>query len=165
MLVSKFESGFAARLNETIARLPELFEPALVAQAYDDAASSAPSSSRVAAWHIATEALLATLSGSRGLSSDEQAEVQAGIDSVAALLDSILWTAPLAGDEYVPLPGEVEAYRQAMLRLDTDLELFTRFYGEFEGASVVNYCPGAQFARLLVAQAWTICTGSDPPTA
>ncbi len=97
------------------------------------------------------------------LTADEQAEVRAGIDSVAALLDSILWSGPVAGADYAILPGESDAYVEAVARMDEGA-MFTRFYGLFEGRRVENHCPGAQFARLLLAQAWTLCTGCPPPS-
>jgi hypothetical protein len=43
-------------------------------------------------------------------------------------------------------------------------DLFTRHYGTFEGYAVENHCPGASYARTMLAQAWRACTGTHPPT-
>jgi len=161
ILVSKFEAGFAARLHQSLAQLPNLTDEDAVRRAYRIACEARPDSTRVAAWQAAMGALLAAETGPV-LSADEQSEVRAGIDSVAALLDSILWSGPTAAAEYAVLAGETDAYAEAVSRMDEG-GMFTRFYGVFEGRRVENHCPGAQFARILLAQAWTLCTGSTPP--
>jgi hypothetical protein len=89
-----------------------------------------------------------------------------GIESVQAVLDSILWTAPNIDQDYSPNAGEVEAYAEfeaGLLARERDealtgRDIFTRYYGELDGRRVENYCPGAPFARRLLAQAWRICT-------
>lgn len=162
MLVSKFPEGFAGHLHEALARLPELFETTAVTAAHC-ALTSKPGVRRVEAWHESILGLLRNLGSERNLSPDEQAEIRAGIDSVAALLDSILWTSPLTGAPYAPAAAETEAYREAISRMDAPDGMFTRFYGVFEGLRVENHCPGAPFARKLLAQAWTICTGTPAP--
>ena len=112
----------------------------------------------------AVEGLLRDLACDRGFDPDQRAEVQAGVDSVAALLDSVLWTTPLLGVDWRVSAGEEAAFADAVLRMDDEQSLFTRYYGEFEGRHVENHCPGAQVARRLFAQAWAICTGTpgDP---
>jgi hypothetical protein len=165
IMVSKFDEGFAAHLHASIGRLPEVFERSLIASAYAERVQQNPSAPRVALWHAAAEEILALAGDSRGLSPDDQAEVRAGIDSVAALLDSILWTAPRGGDEYSPTAAEIAAYREARARMDGNPGLFTRCYGAFEGALVENHCPGAPFARRLLTQAWSICTGTEAPAS
>lgn len=163
ILVSKFDEGFAARLHETIAGLPELFEEAGMRRLYAEVAGESPGATRVACWHDTARRVLANAVADGRLSGEDRAEVLAGIDSVAALLDSLLWTGPLVDGEFEPGPGELDAYREALARMDSANSLFTRFYGTFEGTPVVNHCPGAQFARRLVAQAWSLCTGTPPP--
>ncbi|GAB4324406.1 MAG: hypothetical protein Kow0010_06330 [Dehalococcoidia bacterium] len=165
ILVSKFEPGFASRLHEVLDRLPELFDPAIVRVWFGRQAATLPAStSRVGCWHAAMLALLAELGAERGIGIVEQAQVEAGIDSVAALLDAVLWTGPaLDADDPSPTPGERAACRDAIERLHVDSGIFTRAYGRFEGRDVVNHCPGAPFARRLFAQAWEICTGTGAP--
>lgn len=163
ILISKFEAGFAARLHETIAGLPELFSAPAVSEAYTRATADSAESTRVEVWHLAVKAILATAVESGRITPDERSEVLAGLDSVAALLDSILWSAPTPGTGYIAQPGERDAYREALQRMDSENSLFTRYYGAFEGEAVVNHCPGAPFARKLLEHAWTICTGESPP--
>ncbi len=96
ILVSKFEEGFAARVHAAIAGLPELFRDTVVGEQYRNAARDLPGETRVACWHEGVRRLLAGAVEAGRLTGEERAEVLAGIDSVAALLDSILWTSPLA---------------------------------------------------------------------
>ena len=164
VLVSKFEPGFAPQLHELLDELPELFDPDEVERAYRRcAAESAPAEPRVAVWGSALHSLLATLGAQRGIDDGRRALVHVGIDSVQAVLDSVLWSRPTAGDDYAPLSGERAAYRDATRQLDPGRELFTRYYGTFEGRRVENHCPGAAFARVMLAHAWSVCTGTPPP--
>jgi hypothetical protein len=164
ILVSKFAAGFAQRLHRTLERLPRLFEVETVAAVYRRLAAARPEAGRVATWRAAALAVLDEGAGPAALTAVQRAEVRAGIDSVAAVLETVLWSGPRAGDTgYRPLPGEVAAYRDALTRAERAQDLFTRVYGTFEGAAVVNYCPGAPYARALLAQAWTVCTGTAPP--
>lgn len=153
-LVSKFEPGFAARLHEAIDRIPELSDPSVIATRYRQ---SNPSTPRVEAWRLAVEGLLAELGPARGLDPDQLAEIRAGTDSVAALLDSALWSGPTLGADWTPSESEQTAYREALARMDDDSSIFTRYYGEFDGLRVENHCPGSQIARRLFQQAWEIC--------
>ena len=164
VLVSKFEPGFAAELHALLDRLPELFDEAAVSRAYaQQAASAGRAEARVAVWHRALRTLLATLGVERGIDDAQQGLVRVGIDSVRAVLDSVLWSTPAVGDDYTASAGERSAYRDALARLEGERELFTRYYGTFEGRRVENHCPGAAFARTMLAQAWTACTGGRPP--
>ena len=165
MLVSKFEPGFAARLHELLELMPELFDEAAVVAAYDEHARMAPPGTlRTAAWHAAMHARLRAAGDRHAIPDLRQAEVRTGIDSVYAVLDSVLWTAPRVGDGgYSPAPGEIAAYRDGLDRLAPERDLFTRHYGLFEGRDVVNHCPGASFARAMLAHAWRACTGTAPP--
>ena len=158
ILVSKFEPGFAARLHDAVDRLPELFDEQCVRERYSAASAD---TSRVEAWRMGAGALLESLAPQRDLTRDQLAEIQAGVDSVAALLDSVLWTAPQAGDSaWAVSAGEEAAYGDALARMDDDSSIFTRYYGDLEGKRVENHCPGAHVARQLIGQAWRIVTGA-----
>ncbi|MBK7125215.1 MAG: hypothetical protein IPH65_04735 [Dehalococcoidia bacterium] len=131
--------------------MPEVFDPAVVRERYLSTASGTP---RVEAWRLALEGLLADLGPSRGLDRDQLAQVRAGTDSVAALLDSVLWSSPLLGTDWEPSEPELSARADALARMDDESSIFTRYYGDFEGKRVENHCPGAQVARQLFAQGW-----------
>jgi hypothetical protein len=163
ILLSKFAPGFADRLRRSMGLVPELFDIKLVWATYTHLAEIDPSARRVDTWHRSMRQLLGSFGAERGLTGDLQAEVLAGIDSVAVVMDMALWSAPLCADEYSPLPGEVGAFRDAVAPLDPGHDLFSRYYGSFAGAEVVNHCPGAPFARALLAQAWEVCTGTTAP--
>lgn len=153
ILVSKLEPGFAARLHDAIDRVPELFDDPAVAVRY---AAAPPETTRVEAWRLVVNGLLAELGPPRGLDANQLAEIRAGTDSVAALLDSVLWTAPAVDAAWSPSEAERGAYADALARMDDDSSIFTRYYGEFEGRRVENHCPGAQVARRLFQQAWGV---------
>ena len=156
ILVSKFEFGFAARLYRALDLLPELFDAACIEARYH---AQPPATPRVEAWRLAINALLDELGPARGLDGDQLAEIRAGTDSVAALLDSVLWTAPALSDErWQPSEAELDAHADAIARMDDDSSIFTRYYGEFDGKRVENHCPGAPVARRLFAQAWSMVT-------
>lgn len=163
VLVSKFEPGFAARLHELVERMPEVFDERAVLDAYEREAAAAPQASRVATWHRALHRLVAAAGEREGIDEMRLAEVRTGIDSVYAVLQSVLWSDPLVGDEYEPGAGEVEAYRDGLSALEPSRDLFTRTYGVFDGRLVQNHCPGAHLARTMLAQAWRSCTGTPAP--
>jgi hypothetical protein len=155
VLVSKFEPGFAARLHEAIDRVPELFDASAISARYQ---VSNPMTSRVEAWRLAINGVLADLAEARRLDRDQLAEIRAGTDSVAALLDSALWSGPTVGADWTPSESERAAFREALARMDDDSSIFTRYYGDLEGKRVENHCPGSAIARRLFAQAWSLCT-------
>lgn len=159
ILVSKFDEGFAARLHETIDRLPAMFDQALIAARFDDFARRDPARTRAETWRLAVTAVVSEAAAREGLHADAVAEVRAGIDSVAALLDTNLWTSPAGPGPHTPEPSEVEAYKDTRARMDAERGIFTRYYGSFDGVPVENHCPGSQVARRLFAQGWAICTG------
>lgn len=164
VLVSKFEPGFAARLHALLDELPEIFDEHAVIEAYQQAAHDLPADTpRVDAWHAAMHGALATLGERLGVEDNRLAEVRVGIDSVRAVLEAVIWSAPTVTDAYTPRSGEVKAYRDGMAALQDDRDIFTRYYGDFAGRPVVNHCPGAQFARRMLAQGWLACTGTPPP--
>jgi hypothetical protein len=154
ILVSKFAAGFAARLHDAVERVPEMFD----ASVFNQHSASRPGLVRVEAWRVGLEGLLAEVGLGRGLDREQIAEVQAGVDSVAALLDSILWSGPVVGIAWAASEAERAAFADAQAKMSDESSIFTRFYGEFEGFRVENHCPGAQVARRLFAQAWEICT-------
>jgi len=158
ILVSKFEAGFAARLYQALDALPELFDQEEVARRYS---AQLPVTARVEAWRLAVNGLLEELGQARGLDRDQLAEIRAGTDSVAALLDSVLWTCPALGDHWQPSPAEREACEDALAKMDDESSIFTRYYGDFEGKRVENHCPGAPVARRLFGQAWAVCAAGD----
>ena len=163
VLVSKFAAGFADRMRESLDRRADLFDRGAVSTAYVRQAAVSPDLARVEVWRLAMGGMLADGRGDNGLTPVQQAEVMAGVDSVAAVLASVLWSEPRAGDEYHPQAGERDAYRDALARLGSTDGPFTRRYGVFDGAEVVNHCPGAPYARMLLALGWRVCTGTEPP--
>jgi len=165
IVVSKFEEGFAARLQDSVSRVPELLQGRAIEDAYSEQAALEQGATRVTAWQAAALGVVRSLASERELSVEEVAEIAAGVDSVAALLDSILWTGPTPGDGYQAGASEQGAMGDALARMDADTGKFTRYYGTFRGARVENYCPGSQVARALLAQAWRCCTGQPLPGA
>ncbi len=164
ILVSKFDEGFAARLHELLDLMPELFEQSSVVAAYATVAdTAAPSTKRVAAWQAGMHQLLSAAGQRHDVPDLRLAEVRTGIDSVRAVLDTVVWSEPAVGDAYAPARGERSAYLDGLAELADGRDLFTRYYGLFEGTPVRNHCPGAAFARLMLAHGWTACTGEPPP--
>lgn len=164
ILVSKFEAGFAARLHELLDRLPEIFDEAAVVEAYERMARTLPADTpRVDAWHAAMHAALAAAGERLGIEDSRLREVRVGIDSVRAVLEAVLWSGPAVSDDYTPRSGEVEAYQDGLAALADERDIFTRYYGNFDGRAVRNHCPGARFARRMLAQGWRACTGTEPP--
>ena len=89
----------------------------------------------------------------------------AGVESVAALLEATLWSAPiLADEEYTPKKGEIQAFHDNLRTLADGSDIFTRFYGQYENKTVVNHCPGALIARQLLISGWECCTKTPAPT-
>ena len=168
IVISKFEPGFSQELFATVDLLPELFDDETVAAEYHRQAelhADEPERRlRTAVWREASEAVLNRLCALRGIDEPRRMFVIPGIESVQAVMDSILWSAPRVDQEYRPSAGEVEAYEEFQQAAMADAgpgaarDMFTRFYGAFDRRRVENYCPGAQFGRRLVAQAWRICT-------
>lgn len=164
-LISKFEPGFAAGLHELLRLAPDLFDEATVVANTERAMEDAPGESRTGAWHTAMQSALARAGLQHRVPDLRLAEVRAGIDSVRAILDVVLWSDPRCGETYAPQPSEVAAFREAFVELDDGRDVFTRYYGTFEGRAVRNHCPGAAFARVLLAQAWRAITGTPAPVA
>ena len=163
LLVSKFPPGFIARVGETLERLELLSAPDPLAAASAERARCHPDDSRVENWRAAACDLVRERAAARGLTDEDAELVTAGIASVAALMHAVLWTEPLAGDDYEPAAAERDAYRDALARTEGAGDIFTRHYGAFEGRAVVAHCPGAPYARALLESAWRACTGTPPP--
>lgn len=171
-LVSKFEEGFAPQLHLLLERLPELIDERAVLEAYREAAAAAPTgTTRVEAWDHGMRTVLGRACARLGIpeTADQQSFVRVGVDSVRALLESILWTVPTVPvstieDSYEPAPGERAAYLD-VTRAFAGRDFFTRTYGLFEDHLVQNHCPGSAYARVMLAQAWLACTGTPPPTS
>lgn len=164
-LVSKFEPGFAARLHELLRLVPDLFDESTVVSNTARVMTSMPEESRVTAWQTAMHQALAAAGERHAIPDLRLAEVRTGVDSVRAVLDAVLWTEPLCGDDYTPESGEIEAYREGLEALEDGRDIFTRYYGMFDGRAVRNHCPGAAFARILLAQGWHAVTGTPAPSA
>lgn len=163
LVVSKFEPGFATRLGEVLRLAGLLDDLEALEAAYEASASHEPDSLRVEVWAAAACELVRARLRALGRGSEDAELLVAGIESVAAVMNAILWTGPLAGAPFEPAEGEREAYREALARADPASGLFTRHYGSFGGRAVVNHCPGASHARALLAAAWRACTGTTPP--
>ncbi|MFN8638513.1 MAG: hypothetical protein U0360_03440 [Dehalococcoidia bacterium] len=164
-LVSKFQEGFAPQLHALLEALPELVDESAVLEAYGEAASTAaPGTLRTEAWARAMHSLLARACVRLGIpeTADQQSFVRVGVDSVRALLESVLWTSPAVDEAYVPAPGERAAYLD-ITRAFAGRDFFTRNYGIFEDHIVQNHCPGAAYGRVFLAQAWRACTGTPAP--
>jgi len=169
IVISKFEPGFSQELFATVDLLPELFDDETVAAEYHRLAEShaerPEARLRTAVWREASEGVLNRLCAARGIDEQRRMFVLPGIESVQAVMDTILWSAPRVDQKYQPSAGEVQAYEESQVAAMADLgpgtghDMFTRFYGALDGRPVENYCPGAQFGRRLVAQAWRICAG------
>ena len=164
LLVSRFAPGFAARVGEVLMHIGLLDDgEGLIVAAYDIRAGLEPRSLRVDVWCAATSEVARDRAQALGLSEEDAGLLVAGIESVAAVLNAVLWSGPLAGQAYVPEGSECDAYREALIGADPASGLFTRQYGTFEGRAVVSHCPGAPYARVLLAAAWRACTGTPPP--
>lgn len=151
ILVSKFEEGFFERLETALDAVPELFDRDAVANAFERRASSAPGRSE--AWRLAMEDLLRAAEADGRIDARQRAEVMAGVDSVAALLEGVTWTDPGPLVPWAPGPAERAALAEVRARLEPDGRLFTREYGAFEGTPVVNFCPGSRHARRFFEMA------------
>lgn len=161
ILVSKVDTGFAARLHQSLAALGELLGRENVAARYRTVARETPGAARVATWHAAVRSLLEDAVADGLVDPSARREVEIGVESVAALLDTVFWTVPAVDADYRLGAGEVDAYTDAIAKMNEDSGLFTRFYGEFEGKAVVNHCPGIATARQLLSDAWAICAESE----
>lgn len=166
ILVSKFEPGFASQMHRLLDDVPEIFSEPHVIEHYHQMALTLPADTpRVDAWHAAMHGALHIAGERLEVDDSRLAEVRVGIDSVRAVLEACIWSQPQVGDDYTPRSGEVQAYLDGLAALQDDRDIFTRYYGDFEGVPVRNHCPGAAFARRMLAHGWTAITGTPPPVA
>jgi hypothetical protein len=165
ILVSKVESGFAAELHNTLDLLGFASDDDFKLQIKDRMWDAYPANmSRVEAWRQSVKDILLEAGKKSSVPAVRLNEIQIGVDSVAALLDATLWTNPILADcSYQPAAGESKAYLENLEVLTDGSDIFTRFYGDYAGKSVLNHCPGALFARKLLSTGWEICSGIDTP--
>ena len=165
VLVSKVESGFALELHNTLDLLGFTDDDDFKTQIKKRMWNAYPADmSRVEAWRKSVRDILAQSGKKFSIPAVRLNEIQIGVDSVAALLDATLWTNPaLADNSYQPETGESKAYLENLQVLTDGSDIFTRFYGYYEGKSVMNHCPGALFARKLLSIGWETCTGVIAP--
>jgi hypothetical protein len=163
ILLSKFEEGFAPGLHELLALMPELFDLAAMTEAHEREAAAADGTSRMDAWLRAMHATLRTAGERHSIPDVRQAEVRTGIDSAYAILQTFLWSDPKIGEPFESRESERSAYLDATRLADNEHDMFTRVYGWYEDRQVVNHCPGAPFARIMLEQGWRICSGEDVP--
>lgn len=156
IMLSKTPPGFAHRLLETIDALSGALDDDTVGRAY--AGLGLPGRLRVEVWEDAVMACVAAATAEARLPEGLITEIRLGVESVGALLRSVMWSDPRVGDgRSGPLPGEVAAFADCWATLTGDGQRFTRVYGVFDGRQVVNHCPGNRVARALFAQGWRLC--------
>ena len=165
ILVSKFEAGFAASVHELIALMPELFDEPAVRAAYEHEAEAATGTSRIDVWNRALHSMLRAAGERHSIPNLRQAALRTGIDSVYAILQALLWTDPKVDAPFESRESERSAYLEAIESMDDAHDMFTRVYGWYEDRQVVNHCPGALFARVMLEQGWRVTSGEDVPTA
>jgi hypothetical protein len=161
LVVSKVDDGFFERLSVTLERVAGLFEPATHAAAYGLVTTARPGLPRAEAWRVGVEGILRDAEAAGFVDAAQRAEIMGGIDSVSAIVDALMWSAPPAGEAWTPSDADKSAFRQLLDDFDHGSPLFTRHYGDFEGRQVVNRCPGGGFARRFVRLAWATCTGEE----
>ncbi len=164
ILASKLPPGAAGYIYDVVDKVPEILDLEIVRSAYGEhAVGVAPETARVQAWHESTSELLRSVATEREIPETDQGLLQPGIDSVSSVMDAVLWTQPTTGGDYQPHDGERAAYRDVVQRIDGGADIFTRVFGPFEGRTVMNVCPGAPFARILLENTWQILTGTEVP--
>ncbi|MEE9278950.1 MAG: hypothetical protein V3V67_02130 [Myxococcota bacterium] len=165
IVVSKVDAELAPDLFQLVELTPELFDPARVDAAHRERAVRVdPATPRAENWRAAMQELLQAAGRRHDIHDARPAEVRVGIDSVFAVLESVLWSHPSLGESWTPHEGENAAFRECLSRLDPARDLFRRYYGHFAGRSVENHCLGAALARELLEGAWRACTGTAAPS-
>lgn len=161
ILVSKTPPGFVEGLFEALEALGSaLADDSVAAECALTARVGRP---RVDAWEEAVMRAVARQVVRLNLPPTVVEEVKFGVESVAALLRSVLWSDPKVGECYALSAAESAAYEDLCERLTGDAAKFTRVYGIFEGRPVVAHCPGASLARRLLDQGWRLCTRAEFP--
>jgi len=166
ILISKVEPGFAQQLHQTLDLLGLDSQRGILAGLPERMWSNFDGvTPRVDAWRLGIIQSLIDNQGKLSLNDERVKEIQIGVESVAALLEATLWSAPiLADEEYTPKKGEIQAFHDNLRTLADGSDIFTRFYGQYENKTVVNHCPGALIARQLLISGWECCTKTPAPT-
>ncbi len=161
ILVSRFEPKFVGRIDMVLDRLPEILDVDNVRTSYEKLADERPFDQKTLIWRDAVEGILVDSIENSTVSQDDADLVRAGLDSVLVILDTTLWSAPLACSSDVPRKAEKEAFLDVLElhRVRDDQDVFIRYFGNFEGCRVVTYCPGSTWAHIFLAIAWEVCTG------
>ena len=158
ILVSKFKEDFAHTLHKSISQIPEFLELNIIKMQYQNSAIVNKNIHRTKNWYQAINTVVNSHQSKIILNKSRIAEIQAGIDSVYSILETILWTNPKIMDTYQPHEGEIIAYEDMLESMGKNTGIFTKYYGNYEGHKVVNYCPGATIAKTMLMQAWEVCT-------
>jgi len=161
IVLSKTPPGFAERLIRALEPLEADLTDEHIAATM--ASETNRGRSRVDAWEAAVMERTAEAVTRLRLPPALVDEVRYGVESVAALLRSVLWCDRACSELHEPSPAEEAAFRDAWESLSGEGRRFTRVYGVFEGRPVLAHCPGASIARTLFAQGWRLCTGQDLP--
>lgn len=164
VVLSKLQPGETQTLFAAVEALPELFDAAAVGVEYGRVVAAyrerGEAPLRTTAWREAVESLLDRLGAERGIDAAARRLLAPGLDSVQAVLDAVLWSAPTVDSDAPASAGERAALADVLEADDHDL--FRRYYGSVDGRRVESYCPGAPFARRLLAQAFAVCGGPAP---
>jgi hypothetical protein len=156
ILVSKVEEELPARVLDAVEGLPALFDARQLREVAPDGVAPAE------AWRLAARSVLERALVEGRVAPGAFEEVMAGIDSVAALVESCCWTCD-GTPGWRPTSAERAAFDEVERRLAAGASgLFTRHYGLFDGRAVENYCPGARVARRLFAVARQFLEQSAP---
>ncbi len=154
ILLTKVDPGLPARVLDAVDRLPALSDAAVLRALMPADLPPIP------AWQWAVSAVLADAGRAGLIGPAVEAEVCAGVESLAALLDACCWTAD--GPDWRPTEAEKAALREAGDRLAQGSGgLFTRHYGIFGGRRVENHCPGAGVARRMFWAAVSAILGEE----
>jgi hypothetical protein len=158
ILVSKFKEDFSHALHTSISQIPDLLELNVIKMQYQNSAIISKDIQRTKNWYNAITAFVDSYQNKLKMDTNRIAEIQAGIDSVYSILETILWTNPKVMDIYKPHEGEIIAYKEILKSMEDNPGIFSKYYGNYEDHKVVNYCPGATIAKTMLTQAWEVCT-------
>ncbi|MCH2656846.1 MAG: hypothetical protein MKZ84_04725 [Dehalococcoidia bacterium] len=161
ILVSRFEPKFVGRIDTVLDCLPEILDVDNVRTAYKKLSEERPLDRKTLIWRDAVEGIVVNSVKSLTISPEDADLVRAGLDSVLVILDTVLWSAPLACSSDGPRKAEKQAFIDVLElhRARDDQDVFRRYFGDFEGYRVITYCPGSMWAHIFLAIAWEVCTG------
>ena len=158
ILISKFEEDFARNLHQSISQIPELLKLPIIKMQYTNSAMKNNNIERTKNWYHAVSYIIDSSLNKTNIDNNRVIEIQAGIDSIYSILETILWTSPKTMDTYKPHEGEITAYEDLLKSMENSHDIFTKYYGNYENRKVVNHCPGAIIAKTLITHAWEVCT-------